>query len=121
MENSEIVPTPAVGQVSIRRRIPILSGLVLPDWIRSLLDNRKATIGLAMMIFFILVAVFANQIAPTKNAARIVAKGNQPPNAQYVLGTSKQGQDIFAQLIHGTQISLTVGFLTGTIIILIAI
>ena len=65
--------------------------------------------------------IFANQISPTRNAARIVAKGNQSPNAQYILGTSKQGQDIFAQVVHGTQISLTVGFLTGTIIIIIAI
>lgn len=122
MEKSEITVTPAVDQISIPRgRLPILGRIQLPDWIHSLINNRKASIGLIILIFFVLVGVFANQISPTKNAARIVAKGGMAPNEQYVMGTSKQGQDIFAQLVHGTQISLTVGFLTGTVIILIAI
>src|SRR4051794_6790545 len=90
------------------------SSIPTPGWLRSLLHNRKATIGIIILVFFVLIALFANQLAPTKNAARIVAKGNQSPNPQYLLGTSKQGQDIFAQVVHGAQISLTVGFLTGT-------
>lgn len=98
-----------------RRRISI------PGFLSSLLHNRKATIGLIILAFFILVAIFANQLAPTRNAARIVAKGSLAPSASYILGTSRQGQDIYAQVVHGTRISMTVGFLTGTIIIAIAI
>jgi len=95
----------------------------VPDWLRSFLHNRKAVIGLAILVFFILVGVFANQIAPTKGAQRIVGPGSLAPGAdpRFILGTSEQGQDIFAQVVHGTQISMTVGFLTGTVIILIAI
>jgi peptide/nickel transport system permease protein len=122
MEHSEITATPAVGQGTLQtNRFFNWTRVHLPDWIRSLITNRKASIGLALLIFFVLVAVFANQISPTKNAARIITKGNQAPNTQFVLGTSKQGQDIFAQVVHGTQISMTVGFLTGTVIIFIAI
>ncbi len=92
-----------------------------PDWLHSMLHNRKAVIGLIILLFFVLMGVFAQQISPTRNAARIVAKGNMSPNAQYVLGTSLQGQDIFAQIVHGAQTSMLVGFLTGTIVIAIAI
>jgi peptide/nickel transport system permease protein len=122
MEQSNI---PA-GQTTITA--PVTQGqpaklprLHLPDWLRGILHNRKAMIGIAILIFFTLLAVFANQIAPTRNAARIVGPGSQAPSADFLLGTSRQGQDIFAQVIHGTRTSMTVGFVTGTIIMIIAI
>src|SRR5664279_2866438 len=92
-----------------------------PDWLRSFLHNRKAVIGIAILIFFVLIGVFANQISPTRNASRIVGPGDVAPSAKWLLGTSEQWQDIFAQVVHGTQVSMTVGFLTGTVIIIIAI
>jgi peptide/nickel transport system permease protein len=98
-----------------------LPRLRLPDWLRSILHNRKASIGIAILVFFTLIAIFANQIAPTRNAARIVGPGSQAPSADFLFGTSRQGQDIFAQVIHGTRTSMTVGFVTGTIIMIIAI
>jgi len=120
MDQSKINPgQPAVATASRRTRTTLR--LQLPDWLGTLLHNRKATIGIIILAFFILVAIFANPLSPTKNAARIVAKGNIEPGSQYILGTSKQGQDIFAQVVHGTQISMTVGFLTGTVITIIGI
>ncbi len=92
-----------------------------PEWVRSLLRNRKAVVGIGILLFFVLLAVFANQIAPTRNPSRIVARGSQAPSAQYILGTSHAGQDIFVQVVHGARISLMVGFLTGTVVIVIAI
>jgi len=121
MATSKTTTTDSLSSSAHARGFLGFSKLQTPDWLRSLLHNRKATIGIALLLFFVLVALFANQISPTKNAARIVTQGNQSPNASWILGTSKQGQDIFAQVVHGTQISLTIGFLTGTIIIIIAI
>lgn len=92
-----------------------------PEWVHSLLRNRKAVVGLGILLFFVLMAIFAYQIAPTKNPARIVARGGLAPGAQYILGTSHAGQDIFVQIVHGARISLMVGFLTGTTVIAIAI
>lgn len=121
MDQSKVPPSPvAAAAESTRRALPRLR-IPIPDFLRSLLHNRKATIGLCILLFFVLVAIFAPQLAPTRNAARIVAKGSMAPNAEYVLGTSRQGQDIYAQIVHGARISLTVGFLTGTVIIIIAI
>lgn len=123
MDQSNISPSgqAAVVPTSTRRRIPQFRRLQAPDWARGLLHNRKATIGIIILVFFVLVAIFANQIAPTRNAARIVGPGSKAPSADFILGTSRQGQDIFAQVVHGTRISMTVGFLTGTVIIVIAI
>jgi peptide/nickel transport system permease protein len=122
MEHSEVTaPQSSDGAGARRGGLPFLSSWHLPDWLRGILRNRKASIGIATLLFFVLIAVFANQIAPTRNAARIVTTGNQSPNAQFIFGTSKQGQDIFAQIVHGTRTSLTIGFLTGTIIIIIAV
>jgi peptide/nickel transport system permease protein len=87
----------------------------------SFLHNRKATAGMLILLFFVLVGVFANQISPTKNPARIVGPGSKAPSAEYILGTTRQGQDVFVQVVHGTRTTLIVGFLTGTIIMLIAI
>ncbi|MBC7813755.1 MAG: ABC transporter permease, partial [Burkholderiales bacterium] len=120
MEQSKVPAGPATvtAQRNDRMKLPRIG---LPEWLQTILSNRKAAIGCGILLFFTLIAIFANQIAPTRNAARIVAAGSQAPNPEYVLGTSRQGQDIFAQLIHGTRLSMTVGFLTGTIIILISI
>jgi peptide/nickel transport system permease protein len=122
MDQSKVTPAQPSTVITARRTTRSgLFGWQAPDWVRSLFRNRKATIGIIMLAFFVFVALFANQLSPTKNAARIVAKGNQSPNAQYILGTSKQGQDIYAQVVHGAQISMTVGFLAGTVITIIGI
>ena len=33
------------------------------------------------------------------------------PNAQYLLGTDNLGRDVFARLLHGARVSLTMGFI----------
>jgi peptide/nickel transport system permease protein len=92
----------------------------LPGWLRVILGNRKATIGAAILAFFVLVAVFAPVIAPG-DPNKMVGRPHDPPSVEHPLGTSRQGQDIFAQVVHGARTSLLVGFLTGTIIIMFCI
>lgn len=122
MEHSNVpagqttVVAPVIHPKPARRlRLPV------PDWLRSILHNRKAAAGIAILVFFTLIALFANQLAPTRNAARIVGPGSQAPSADFLFGTSRQGQDIFAQVVHGARTSMAVGFVTGTVIMLIAI
>ncbi|HLU08151.1 MAG TPA: ABC transporter permease [Oceanobacillus sp.] len=115
MEQSQVLAptTPAQRRAS--------SWLRVPGWLKSILRNRKATIGLAILLFFVLVAIFAPVIAPTRDPMRMVGRPHDPPSAEHILGTTRQGQDIFTQLVHGTRVTLVVGFATGTVIILIAI
>ncbi len=122
MEESKLTPGQVAGAVAPQRqRILQFTRPQAPDWAISILRNRKAATGLVILSLFVLMGVFANQLAPTKNAARLVGPGSKAPSAEFILGTSRQGQDIYAQVVHGTRISMAVGFVTGTVIIVIAI
>ncbi len=93
-----------------------------PVWVRSSLKNPKALVGIFILGIFLGMALFADQIAPSVNPMRI---GSAPfslePSLEYPFGTTRQGQDVFAQVVHGAGKTLRVGFLTGTIVMAIAI
>lgn len=82
---------------------------------KSLLRNRRAMTGLAILIFFGAMALFAPLIAPY-SPTNINFPPMLGPSAKHLLGTTPQGQDVFSQLIYGARDSLVVGLLTGAII-----
>jgi peptide/nickel transport system permease protein len=92
----------------------------MPEWFEVLWSNRKARVGLILLAFFILVAMFANQIAPY-NPSDISFGPSELPSSQHWLGTTQAGQDVFSQLVHGTRTSLVVGALGGGLSTLIAL
>jgi peptide/nickel transport system permease protein len=92
----------------------------MPEWFEVLWSNRKARVGLIMLAFLILVAIFANQIAPY-NPTDISFGPSELPSSQHWLGTTQAGQDVFSQLIHGTRTSLIVGAVGGGLSTLIAL
>ncbi len=95
--------------------------LRLPGWRHTILSNRKAVVGLLLLLFFILVAIFAPLLTNTVNPTRLVARRHLAPGATYLLGTTGTGQDVFAQLVYGARLTLVVGFLTGACIIVLSI
>ncbi len=92
----------------------------LPGWMRAVLKNRKSLVGIAILLFFFAVALLASTLAPVA-PQRMVGRPHDPPSEKYVLGTTRQGQDVFSQMVHGTGTTLRVGFVTGTIVMAIAI
>jgi dipeptide transport system permease protein len=84
-------------------------------------QSRGAMIGLTLVIALILLAVFADVVSP------------HPPNEQYrdftlappawhdggtsafILGTDPVGRDMLSRLIHGTRLSLLIGFVSVAI------
>jgi peptide/nickel transport system permease protein len=77
---------------------------------------------LAILVPFVVIAVFANLIAPYDPTEPIPgAKIFEPPfwmrgaNADALLGTDFQGRDLLSRLIFGARVSLIVG-ITGTIV-----
>lgn len=82
-------------------------------------SNSLSMIGLIMLIFVFLVAVFAPVIAPFPEDATgktNVTERLQPPSSAHLFGTDKIGRDIFSRVVMGTGLALQV----GTIIILLA-
>lgn len=86
--------------------------------LRQLLRNRKAVIGLSILVVVILLAVFApllTEFSPTQR----VGRPHQPPSPEHWLGTTRLGYDVFARLLYGARVSLAVGFGAGLLITLI--
>jgi peptide/nickel transport system permease protein len=78
------------------------------------------TIGSAILLFFILVALFGPLIVtqdPLKYTLNLMA----PPSAEHLLGTNQGGQDIFSQLVIGTRSTLFWSLVSGVLVMLIAI
>ncbi|MFT5680967.1 MAG: peptide/nickel transport system permease protein [Myxococcota bacterium] len=78
---------------------------------RALLDNRKARIGLVVVVaFFLLAAVGPLFVGDPTD---FVGAPHQAPSAAHWLGTTGQGQDVLAQTVVGARTTLLVGVLTG--------
>ncbi|MDI7258859.1 MAG: ABC transporter permease [Thermodesulfobacteriota bacterium] len=83
--------------------------------------NRLAMGGLAMIILVFLVAGFASLIAPYDPGKTDVSLKLKPPSLRNYLGTDQLGRDVFSRMLHGSRVSLSVGFVAVAISILIGI
>nr|WP_231919425.1 ABC transporter permease [Microterricola viridarii] len=83
--------------------------------------NGKSITGLAILGFFVLVAVFSDVIAPYGPLDKDFTALRQPPSLTHLLGTTHMGEDVLSQLIYGTRGVLVVGFLAGIIATVIAV
>ena len=79
--------------------------------------NRLAVVGLLIIVLLVLVAIFANLLAPHNPVVGDLAGARLlPPGTEgYLLGTDDQGRDILSRLLHGTRLTLTVVALVAII------
>jgi peptide/nickel transport system permease protein len=82
----------------------------------SFSSHRSGLLGLGLLTFFLLVAVFAPFLADAESIEVTKATGGvlEPPG-DYLLGTDENGRSIVALLIWGSRISLFVGLLATLI------
>lgn len=83
--------------------------------------NRLAVGGLAMILLIFLIAGSASFIAPHDPGKTNVSLKLKPPSFQYFLGTDQLGRDVLSRMLHGSRISLSVGFVAVAISIFIGI
>ncbi len=88
---------------------------------RRFLQNRLAVIGLAFIIFLILVAIFAPLIAPYGPAERTPGAFREPPSTAHWFGTDTIGLDVFSRVIYGARISLRVGIIATLMTVVIGL
>ena len=77
--------------------------------------------GLLIYVLFVLVALFADSLAPVDPLEILFTRSgklaaNVPPGAEFWLGTTNLGRDIYAQLVHGTRSALAVGLSAAVIV-----
>ena len=81
---------------------------------RKLLRHRSATIGASIILFFIVVAIFAPLIATHDPRQANVVERLKDWSPTHYLGTDGVGRDIFSRIVYGTRISLKVGLIAMT-------
>ena len=107
-ENAAVLPEEerAVGKRPGKLRF--LLGLLMRD--------KSGLVGLAMFLIVLFCAVFAPLIAPYDPLKQDLRAAKKPPvwsergSADHLLGTDNLGRDLLSRIIHGSRVSLTVGF-----------
>ena len=74
---------------------------------QAVLRNRKATAGLVILAAMTIIAVFPQLFTNIDPQAAIYDQ-QAGPSAQHLLGTTQVGEDVFAQLIWGTRLTLLI-------------
>ena len=77
--------------------------------------NVNFVVGFLMILSLILVAIFAQQIAPYDYDEPHKQAKLQAPNSTYLFGTDDFGRDMFSKVIYGTRITLWVALLGTSI------
>ena len=94
--------------------------------LRRIFKQRSAVIGLSLLTFLVLVALFAPVIAPydpeqvligvedvkKRSAPCIYILGCSEDQPQHIMGTDGNVRDEFSRVIYGSRVSLMVGFST---------
>src|SRR5215470_16213317 len=96
------LPTPARLALQFARRKPL------------------GALGGAIVLVLLLMAVFADRIAPYSYDQSIPAARTKPPSAQFWMGTDNLSRDIWSRVVYGARISVTVGFATVALATLMA-
>lgn len=89
--------------------------------LRKLARNRGALFGGAIVLFFVLLAVFAPLIATHDPFASSFTNVRKPPSAEFWLGTDEIGRDIFSRLLYGARASLMAGVVSVAIALAIGV
>ena len=89
-------------------RVPLSKRLA---WLRRLAKKPGAFSGALTIILFILVALFAPQLAPYGPAQMTYTAIQQPPSLAHPMGTDELGRDILSRVIYGARISMQVGLI----------
>jgi len=71
--------------------------------VKKILRRPTTFIGIAIVLFFLLLAIIGPYIAPYPYSAQNLAEKLQPPSEKHIFGTDQFGRDIFSRLIVGSR------------------
>ena len=87
---------------------------------RRFKKSETAMLGLVLLVFILLIAIFADLIVPYQEAiTQDPANRLQGPSAEHWFGTDEIGRDLFARIVHGSRYSLLIGISTSIFALLI--
>lgn len=73
--------------------------------------NKLAILGMALLVFLIAVAIVAPLLADYEADAikQNMKERLQPPSKEHIFGTDRYGRDVFARVVFGARVSLSIG------------
>ena len=89
--------------------------------LQNLLERPSAVIGLAIILLFALMAIFAPYVAPYDPIATSWSLVRKAPSSAHWFGTDDLGRDIMSRIIFGTRASLLAGVISISIAISIGV
>ena len=97
-------------------RLQARLGRAFLGW-RAFTTNPLAVIGLGIVVLLVLVAVFADLLAPYSpvRGGDLRTERLLPPSGTFWFGTDDQARDIFSRIVHGSRITLGIVLLVSII------
>ena len=88
---------------------------------RRLRRSKSAMAGLTIVVCLVLVAIFANFIAPYDPTKIFPGEAMQTASLKHILGTDQIGRDIFSRVVFGARISIMIGFSSIVLAMLVGV
>lgn len=83
--------------------------------------NKLATAGLIFICFMLIMAILGPILSPYTYDQQDLTSRNALPSLRHLFGTDKFGRDIFVRVMYGARISLSVGFASAVINLIIGV
>ena len=94
----------------------------MTEFFRRLVKEKPLSIIAGVVILLLmLVAIFADVLAPYPHDEVNIVDRMQAPSNRYLLGTDQLGRDLLSRLVFGARISLTVGLAATTVNVVVAV
>lgn len=77
---------------------------------RTFKKSKAALVGTAIVVFFVLLAIFGPYFAPQGMNDQNLTDRLLAPSSEHWFGTDDLGRDIFSRILYGARLSLSVGF-----------
>jgi peptide/nickel transport system permease protein len=90
------------------------------DFSRKLLRRQDGVVGLAILLFFTVMAIAPQLfVGPLETAITASGTGLESPSLDHILGTDELGRDVLNLTIHGARVSMVIGLLATIITVLV--
>ena len=87
---------------------------------RFVREKRVGAISGVLVLLFLLVGIFADQLAPYGLRDQELSRRLLPPSAEWPLGTDQFGRDQLSRVIYGARVSMVVGIASSALTIVVA-
>src|SRR5207244_12610327 len=94
--------------IRVARPVAASQSLQAMAW-QQLWRKRTALAGLGIIILLIMIAVFADVLAPYDPTASGSGVPKSAPSQQHPVGTDMLGRDMLSRIIYGSRVALYVG------------